>query len=140
VSGLASYRCGPRENRIDALPSWHWRELRVCINQAHPLRFAGCEVSARLYRSKWAPQPTPLLPNVFSLPSARITPRFALAKSESLYSESSYGRWIEFLDPALEGLLEVWVVLVGMLTGELDDFAITVSSLFVLTASLVHHP
>jgi hypothetical protein len=61
-------------------------------------------------------------------------------KNESLYNESSCGGWIEFRDPALDGLLEVWVVVVGMLVDELDDLAITVSSLFVLASSLVHHP
>ena len=53
--------------------------------------------------------------------------------------ESERGGWIEFLDPALEGFLELRVVLLRVLTGELDDFAIAVSGLFVLTASLVHH-
>jgi hypothetical protein len=56
-----------------------------------------------------------------------------------LYNESGCGGWIELLDPALEGFLELRVVLLRVLTGELDDFAIAVSGLFVLTASLVHN-
>jgi hypothetical protein len=37
-------------------------------------------------------------------------PRVPVPKNESLYNESSCGGWIEFRDPALDGLLEVWVV------------------------------
>lgn len=40
--------------------------------------------------------------------------------------------WIEFSDHALEGLLEFQVVLLGMLTNEVADLAITVGGLFVL--------
>jgi hypothetical protein len=63
----------------------------------------------------------------------------ALRKSESLSTESGCRGWFEFRDAVLEGLLEVWVVLVGMLADELEDLAIAVGGLFVLAASLVHH-
>ena len=46
-------------------------------------------------------------------------PRVPVPKNESLYNESSCGGWIEFRDPALDGLLEVWVVLVGMLVAQI---------------------
>jgi hypothetical protein len=51
-------------------------------------------------------------------------PRVPVPKNESLYNESSCGGWIEFRDPALEGLFEVRVVLVGMLADELDGEAL----------------
>jgi hypothetical protein len=48
------------------------------------------------------------------------------ARSESLHDGSGCGWWIEFCDPALEGLLEVRIVLLGMLADKLDDLAIAV--------------
>jgi hypothetical protein len=68
-----------------------------------------------------------------------VAPLCDTQEPESLHKESGCGWRIEFFDPALESPFKVWVVLVGMLTGELDDFAIAISGLFVLTASLVHH-
>lgn len=55
-------------------------------------------------------------------------------------SWSAGGRRLELGDELVEGGFDLWLVLIGMSTDELDDLAVVVGGLFFLAARLVDHP
>jgi hypothetical protein len=46
---------------------------------------------------------------------------------------------IEFLDQPVKGVFEAGLVLVGMSTDEVDDLAVVIRGLFVVTTGLIDH-